>query len=44
MTSLYMIINIQAGKAEFKFLWHWLSHNSPNISLADSAKFIKMDV
>jgi hypothetical protein len=39
-----MIIDIQAGKAEFKSLWCWLSHNFPNISQADSAKFTKMDM
>ena len=41
VTSLYMIIDIQAGKAEFKLLWRWLSHNFPNISNADSPKWTR---
>jgi hypothetical protein len=38
VTSLYMIIDIQAGKTEFKFLWRSVCHNFPNILHADSAE------
>ncbi|KAF8259645.1 hypothetical protein EI94DRAFT_1706950 [Lactarius quietus] len=37
VTSLDMIVDIQAGKAELKSLMCWFSHNFPNISQVRSA-------
>jgi hypothetical protein len=37
-----MIIDIQAGKTEFKSLWRSVCHKFPNILLADSAEWTNL--